>query len=107
MQSRTMIAFATIIVVLTQTLVGVNSLPDADKISSLPGQPPVTFQQYSGYVTIDDQQDRALFYYFVEAEVDPASKPLVLWLNGGILFCIISACMIFPFSFFFLTFRGV
>lgn len=50
---------------------------------SLPGQPPVSFQQYSGYVTVDENQDRTLFYYFVEAESDPASKPLVLWLNGG------------------------
>ncbi|KAG4925262.1 hypothetical protein JHK87_050802 [Glycine soja] len=25
----------------------------------------------------------ALFYYFVESKTDPASKPLVLWLNGG------------------------
>ncbi|XP_044467358.1 serine carboxypeptidase-like 45 [Mangifera indica] len=57
--------------------------PEADKITSLPGQPQVTFQQYSGYITIDEHQKKALFYYFVEAETDPASKPLVLWLNGG------------------------
>ncbi|XP_023876302.1 serine carboxypeptidase-like 45 [Quercus suber] len=54
-----------------------------DRINQLPGQPPVAFQQYSGYVTVDDKSQRALFYYFAEAEVDPASKPLVLWLNGG------------------------
>lgn len=54
-----------------------------DKIVSLPGQPLVSFQQYAGYVTIDEKQQRALFYYFVEAETEPASKPLVLWLNGG------------------------
>ncbi|KAJ8759375.1 hypothetical protein K2173_006895 [Erythroxylum novogranatense] len=36
-----------------------------------------------GYVTVDAKKQKALFYYFVEAEVDPASKPLVLWLNGG------------------------
>lgn len=54
-----------------------------DKITKLPGQPPVSFQQYSGYVNIDIKKQRALFYYFVEAELDPASKPLVLWLNGG------------------------
>lgn len=58
--------------------------PEADKITSLPGQPQVTFQQHSGYITIDEHQKKALFYYFVEAETDPASKPLVLWLNGGI-----------------------
>ncbi|KAJ4711495.1 Carboxypeptidase [Melia azedarach] len=54
-----------------------------DRITSLPGQPPVGFQQYSGYVTVDEKKQRALFYYFAEAETDPASKPLVLWLNGG------------------------
>ena len=55
----------------------------ADRIRRLPGQPEVSFGQYSGYVGVDDAGKRALFYYFVEAEVDPASKPLVLWLNGG------------------------
>ncbi|KAK7286666.1 hypothetical protein RJT34_21829 [Clitoria ternatea] len=74
---------AIVIIVLTQTLIVVSSVPEADKISSLPGQPQVIFQQYSGYITVDESQQRALFYYFVEAEQDPASKPLVLWLNGG------------------------
>ncbi|KAB5573255.1 hypothetical protein DKX38_000449 [Salix brachista] len=54
-----------------------------DRIAQLPGQPPVGFQQYSGYVTVDDKNQKALFYYFAEAEIDCASKPLVLWLNGG------------------------
>ncbi|XP_015067475.1 serine carboxypeptidase-like 45 [Solanum pennellii] len=61
----------------------VSALPHPDKIIKLPGQPPVGFQQFSGYVTVDDKKQRSLFYYFVEAEIDPASKPLVLWLNGG------------------------
>lgn len=59
------------------------SLHHSDRIINLPGQPQVGFQQFSGYVTLDDHKQRALFYYFVEAEIDPASKPLVLWLNGG------------------------
>ncbi|KAA8529995.1 hypothetical protein F0562_034401 [Nyssa sinensis] len=59
------------------------SLSIFDKITQLPGQPQVSFQQFSGYVTVDEKKQRALFYYFVEAEIDPASKPLVLWLNGG------------------------
>ncbi|KAL8172209.1 hypothetical protein V2J09_024013 [Rumex salicifolius] len=54
-----------------------------NKITSLPGQPAVKFSQYSGYVTVDDTEKRSLFYYFVEAENHPESKPLVLWLNGG------------------------
>ncbi|XP_069151474.1 serine carboxypeptidase-like 45 isoform X1 [Solanum lycopersicum] len=61
----------------------VSALPHPDKITKLPGQPQVGFQQFSGYVTVDDKKQRSLFYYFVEAETDPASKPLVLWLNGG------------------------
>ncbi|XAR64336.1 Carboxypeptidase D [Bertholletia excelsa] len=56
---------------------------ERDRIIQLPGQPEVTFQQYSGYVTVDDSKHKSLFYYFVEAQTDPASKPLVLWLNGG------------------------
>ncbi|KAI4325610.1 hypothetical protein MLD38_030992 [Melastoma candidum] len=65
------------------TIVLVSHVCSSYKISSLPGQPPVPFSQYSGYVTVDQAQGRALFYYFVEAEADPSSKPLVLWLNGG------------------------
>ncbi|XP_043704713.1 serine carboxypeptidase-like 45 isoform X3 [Telopea speciosissima] len=60
-----------------------SSLSLPDKITMLPGQPHVSFQQFSGYVIVDDRKHRALFYYFAEAETDPASKPLVLWLNGG------------------------
>lgn len=54
-----------------------------DKITALPGQPPVKFNQYSGYITVDIDKQKSLFYYFVEAETDPQTKPLVLWLNGG------------------------
>ncbi|KAK7396051.1 hypothetical protein VNO78_16764 [Psophocarpus tetragonolobus] len=61
----------------------VNSFPEADRVKSLPYQPPVSFQQFAGYVPVDDKNQRALFYYFVEAQTNPASKPLVLWLNGG------------------------
>jgi hypothetical protein len=57
---------------------------EADRVAALPGQPPrVNFKQYSGYVTADEDHGRALFYYFAEAPNGAASKPLVLWLNGG------------------------
>ncbi|XP_074317152.1 serine carboxypeptidase-like 45 [Silene latifolia] len=55
----------------------------SDKITVLPGQPQVGFQQFAGYVSVDYKKHKSLFYYFVEAEVDPQTKPLVLWLNGG------------------------
>ncbi|XP_038714373.1 serine carboxypeptidase-like 45 [Tripterygium wilfordii] len=62
---------------------GESNFSNFDRILRLPGQPWVGFQQYSGYVTVDEKKERALFYYFAEAEIDAASKPLVLWLNGG------------------------
>ncbi|RZC60756.1 hypothetical protein C5167_022510, partial [Papaver somniferum] len=54
-------------------------------ITSLAGQPiNVSFRQHSVYIVTDAQQGRALFYYFVKANsVDPLSRPLTLWLNGG------------------------
>ncbi|KAF8029920.1 hypothetical protein BT93_E2359 [Corymbia citriodora subsp. variegata] len=67
--------------ILMQACKPATSLSDA--ILSLPGQPSVNFSHYSGYITVGDHPPRALFYYFVEAETSPASKPLVLWLNGG------------------------
>ncbi|XP_006346530.2 serine carboxypeptidase II-3-like [Solanum tuberosum] len=55
-----------------------------DKISALPGQPKgINFAQYSGYVTVDANAGRALFYYLAESPNDPSTKPLLLWLNGG------------------------
>lgn len=61
-----------------------DGLMQADKIDSLPGQAGgVDFDQYAGYVTVDPKAGRALFYYFVESSLNSATKPLVLWLNGG------------------------
>ena len=79
---------------LVQIFMTVESFPIDDKITSLPGQPQVSFQQFSGYITVDEKQNRALFYYFVEAESQPGSKPLVLWLNGGKI--TVSALIISP-----------
>lgn len=60
---------------------------EADKVVSLPGQPdwvtPEDFDQYAGYVTVDPEAERALFYYFTSATQDIASTPLLLWINGG------------------------
>ncbi|XP_078439965.1 serine carboxypeptidase-like 34 [Wolffia australiana] len=56
---------------------------EADRVVNLPGQPPVSFQHYSGYVTVDEHRGRALFYWFFEATNAPQEKPLLLWLNGG------------------------
>ncbi|KAL5723254.1 Serine carboxypeptidase-like 25 [Ranunculus cassubicifolius] len=56
---------------------------EADRISSLPGQPKVSFDQFSGYVTVSKVGERALFYWLTESPQESLSKPLVIWLNGG------------------------
>jgi serine carboxypeptidase-like clade 2 len=57
---------------------------EGDRVAFLPGQPrspPVS--QFAGYVTVNEHNGRALFYWFFEAQTSPAHKPLLLWLNGG------------------------
>ncbi|KAI3785499.1 hypothetical protein L1987_44618 [Smallanthus sonchifolius] len=56
---------------------------EADRIDKLPVQPEVDFDHYAGYVTVDAEAGRALFYYFAESPQNSSTKPLVLWLNGG------------------------
>lgn len=69
------------------TIVALTKRQQLDRISALPGQPPVTFSQFSGYVTVNEQHGRALFYWLTEAATThPEHKPLVLWLNGGQLY---------------------
>lgn len=60
-----------------------NGSMEADRVVSLPGQPPVNFSMFAGYVTVDQDHGRAQFYYFVEAAEEPEEKPLVIWLTGG------------------------
>ena len=54
-----------------------------DLVTNLPGQPHADFQHFAGYVTVNETNGRALFYWFYEAITNPQEKPLVLWLNGG------------------------
>lgn len=58
-------------------------MKEKDRIQKLPGQPPVQFSQYGGYVTVEKSAGRALYYYFIEAQHSKESLPLLLWLNGG------------------------
>jgi hypothetical protein len=40
-------------------------------------------RHYGGYVTVDEERGRHLYYYFVTSERSPDTDPVVLWLNGG------------------------
>lgn len=78
-----LLILATIVCVSAAKLNKYQDEEDADRIISLPGQPKVSFHQYSGYVTVNQFAGRALFYWLTEAIDEPLTKPLVIWLNGG------------------------
>ncbi|KAM0939917.1 putative carboxypeptidase D [Dioscorea sansibarensis] len=61
----------------------VKGYPEEDLVKKLPGQPEFTFKQYAGYVDVDSDAGRSLYYYFVEAHAESQFKPLTLWLTGG------------------------
>ncbi|KAF3435117.1 hypothetical protein FNV43_RR22204 [Rhamnella rubrinervis] len=66
------------------SLVPTHSAPETALIGQIPGfTGTLPSKHYSGYVTIDENHGRSLFYYFVESERKPSEDPLVLWLNGG------------------------
>ncbi|MQM19980.1 hypothetical protein Taro_052994 [Colocasia esculenta] len=56
---------------------------ESDLVTTLPGQPPVGFRHFAGYVGARPGDAKELFYWFFEAEGGAGNKPLVLWLNGG------------------------
>ncbi|TYJ26669.1 hypothetical protein E1A91_A07G136000v1 [Gossypium mustelinum] len=67
-------------------LLGVDSsdFPMNDLITKLLGQPNVNFRQFARYIDVDENvASQSLFYYFVEAEKDPMTQPLTIWLTGG------------------------
>lgn len=81
---------------LTVLFVSVNAQILADKITSLPGYDGPIGNQYSGYIEVDPShgyvvqhtekltpRSRNLHYWFVESQGNPATDPVVLWLNGG------------------------
>jgi serine carboxypeptidase-like clade 1 len=44
-------------------------------------------------VTVDEENDAELFYYFIESEGDPGRDPVLLWLTGGDRCSALSALM--------------
>ena len=82
------LAVTMLVVVVTVQLLGCNfaeGYPEEELVVRLPGQPKVLFRQYAGYVDVDSETCRSLFYYFVEADTQPETKPLTLWLNRGLV----------------------
>jgi len=81
MNSLSLIVVITISVLFTSLI---HAAPAEDLIVDLPGAPEnLGFKQYAGYVTIDEQHGKKIFYWFVESENDPENDPVLLWMNGG------------------------
>ena len=59
--------------------------PDAHLVTDLPGLAAGAFptRHWAGLLTVDEAIQGKYFYWFVEAANDAASKPLLIWLNGG------------------------
>ncbi|GJN37092.1 hypothetical protein PR202_gb26015 [Eleusine coracana subsp. coracana] len=58
--------------------------PEDHLVAGLPGfHGAFPSKHYSGYVTVDEASERSLFDYLVLSERDPATDPVVVWLNGG------------------------
>ncbi|KJE95976.1 cre [Capsaspora owczarzaki ATCC 30864] len=61
----------------------------ADHIASLPGlTTAINFKQYGGYLNVDAQRGRNLYYWYTtpdttSANFQSANNTLILWLNGG------------------------
>eukprot|EP01104_Vermistella_antarctica_P015327 TRINITY_DN5001_c0_g1_i1.p1 TRINITY_DN5001_c0_g1~~TRINITY_DN5001_c0_g1_i1.p1 ORF type:complete len:509 (-),score=68.17 TRINITY_DN5001_c0_g1_i1:59-1585(-) len=87
MTRLTLLLFALVLFLGAQALPRHMGTSDAngDQITSLPGVPEQpSFDQYSGYVTVDESAGRALHYWFTESTSDdPTKDPVVLWLTGG------------------------
>lgn len=40
------------------------------------------FNQFSGYLTVSQDNGRRIFYWYVESQRDPKNDPVVFWTNG-------------------------
>jgi carboxypeptidase C (cathepsin A) len=57
---------------------------EKDRIHGLPGlNYDPGFRQFAGYLTVDEDHGRHIFYWYVESQNDPENDPLVFWTNGG------------------------
>lgn len=74
---------AVIAILFINHVVLVISTAASDQVTSLPGlSTTLPFKHYSGYLQGSDVNTQ-LHYWFVESYNNPATDPLVLWMNGG------------------------
>ena len=72
----------TAVVACAYVLPTAQAAPAEDLVTSLPGvEGNLATKMYSGYLDVSSEDH--VHYVLMESESDPASDPLVLWLNGG------------------------
>jgi carboxypeptidase D len=58
--------------------------PSLHKVTSLPGlKTPINFNHYAGLIPLDSLGNNQMFYWLIESPTDSATKPLIIWMNGG------------------------
>jgi len=68
----------------SETLRGYTDEAKQDHIQHLPGLERMpAFRQFSGYLEVDREAGRNIFYWFTESEKDPMNAPVLFWTNGG------------------------
>ncbi|KAL5718166.1 hypothetical protein ACHQM5_011101 [Ranunculus cassubicifolius] len=87
MERKLCVVFFNLLILVFKVECGYSSIleqQERDRVKELPGlSSNVGFGQYSGYVEVNKESGRTLFYWLIEAVQDPSEKPIVLWLQGG------------------------
>ncbi|XP_076915996.1 serine carboxypeptidase 1-like [Bidens hawaiensis] len=72
------------LICMSLTIFLAHSAPENAAVIQIPGfNGTLPSKHYAGYVTIDANHGKKLYYYFVLSERNPSQDPVVLWLNGG------------------------
>uniref|UniRef100_A0A8C9QMN1 Carboxypeptidase vitellogenic like n=1 Tax=Spermophilus dauricus TaxID=99837 RepID=A0A8C9QMN1_SPEDA len=58
-------------------------IKEGRKLSSVTAFLGLNIHSYSGYLTVNKTYNSNLFFWFFPAQVQPATAPVVLWLQGG------------------------
>lgn len=56
---------------------------EARRLSCVRGVPGMTWDSFSGFLTVGQHKEANLFFWFFPSKKNPRTAPVLLWLNGG------------------------